>query len=130
MEIHGALSNRVAPELGIFGVAPGAFSTTNPLCSRRELVDAEVHQLRCRYIGRSETAATGAHQKPAPLLVVEQRAPLRLVVGGIAHVVLGDSQVVVEEETHLPRLVVLVVDGNPSQIQVLVKVHGVIADQA
>ena len=60
---------------------------------------------------------------------MEDGAALRLVVGRVPHLVAADVKVLSEEEADFPLSIGLVVDDDLAQVEILVKVHHVLADQ-
>src|SRR3972149_3082477 len=72
----------------------------------------------------------GVDHEPALPFVVEDRAPLRLVVGGVAHLRAADMEVLAEEEPDLALAVGVIGHDQAAQVEVLVEVHGVVAHHA
>ena len=120
--VHAALRHRVAGEDAVLGVAPGPLPPLKLLDPHGPLVHAQVPPVG--------GGPRGVDHEPALPFVVEDRAPLRLVVGGVAHLRPADVEVLAEEAPDLPFPIPFIGNDQAAQVEVLVEVHGVAARQA
>ena len=115
--VDGALGDGVALEVAVLGVAPGALGAAEAAGAGGVLVDALLA------VGEERD-----HQV-ALAAVVDQRAQLGVIVGGVAHLGPEHVEVLVVDDLHhpLPRREVLHPD--PADQDVAVEVDGVVAVQ-
>ena len=113
------MRDRVARQLAVFRVAPGAFLARGVLLADRE----------GRESVRTPSAGPGDEEIPAPLVVDDRLAP-RVVVGGVAGVVPIQVRVEMLEEPHLPLASECVFDGDLLEVDVPIEVDRVAEPQA
>ena len=115
--IHRPLGDGVAGEEAVLGVLKGAFPALEPLLPHGKL--AQPFPLHGHAPG----------QEIAGSLVVDHGAGLGVVAGGIPQLVAGDSQVKGEKQANFPGVGGDVGHHDFPDIEVLVKIHGVVARQ-
>jgi hypothetical protein len=112
--VDGAFRDRAFAEHAVLGVAPRPLRPLERLAPGGESLHAG---------GR-----VGGDQKVAQALVVNQRARVRVEVGRVADLGLGDVKVLVEEEAELAARARGVGQPDAADEDVFVRVHGVVRD--
>src|SRR6266446_235397 len=115
------LSNRIAAQFAILGIAPGALGSFEFFLSRGPT---------CNPNGRLvATADLTIHEKVGLQLVGHQGLLLWRVEDRIALCITRDMPVIVEKETHLSWMISLIRHNNMTQEDVVMEINGIAEDQ-
>ncbi len=121
--INRALRDRIALQIAILRVPPGALFPVKLLHARRPARHTYLHALRSTHLHLP------AHQEIRPPLIRHQRVPLRIIKNRIGIGSVPNMPVIMKKQAHFARVIRAIMYLYLAQKQRPREVHAIVKDQ-